>query len=448
MNLLKAIFFWSIMAWPVLSAQELRKLTVEEALQIGLENSKSLHASQMKAEFASAKKSETNAARLPSLKLSAGYTRLSDVPPGQFSIPANAFAPGVPVTDVTSTLSPTILNTYTLKATVQQQLFTGFRLENNSKVAELSEKASRQDLEKDKTDMIYAIRLAYWNLFRATEVKKVVDENVDQVQAHLKDAQNLLAQGMITNNDVLKVQVQLSSVRLLQIDARNGVELSMIYLNNLIGLPLGTQIEISSVITNDPMVFQDVSALILKAEDQRQDVKALEYRLQAGDASVKIARAGYYPQASLTGNYYYNRPNTRYFPTRDQFKTGWDVGVTVNFDVWNWGATKYQTKQAQAQVAQVKDALGLLKDGISLEVTQNYLNLRKDKEKIEVAKQSIAEAEESYRITSEKFKRGVALTTDLLDAEVAVLRAKTDHTDALVEYELAEARLLKAIGEK
>ncbi|KAB2879113.1 TolC family protein [bacterium] len=448
MNLLKAIFFWSIIAWPVLSAQELRKLTVEEALQIGLENSKSLHASQMKAESASAKKSETNAARLPSLKLTAGYTRLSDVPPGQFSIPANAFAPGVPVTDVTSTLSPTILNTYTLKATVQQQLFTGFRLENNSKVAELSEKASRQDLEKDKTDMIYAIRLAYWNLFRATEVKKVVDENVDQVQAHLKDAQNLLAQGMITNNDVLKVQVQLSSVRLLQIDARNGVELSMINLNNLIGLPLGTQIEISSVITNDPMVFQEVSALIQKAADQRQDVKALEYRLQAGDASVKIAQAGYYPQASLTGNYYYNSPNTRYFPTRDQFKTGWDVGVTVNFDVWNWGATKYQTKQAQAQVAQVKDALGLLKDGISLEVTQNYLNLRKDKEKIEVAKQSIAEAEESYRITSEKFKRGVALTTDLLDAEVAVLRAKTDHTDALVEYELAEARLLKAIGEK
>ena len=448
MNLLKAIFFWSIIAWPVLSAQELRKLTVEEALQIGLENSKSLHASQMKAESASAKKSETNAARLPSLKLTAGYTRLSDVPPGQFSIPANAFAPGVPVTDVTSTLSPTILNTYTLKATVQQQLFTGFRLENNSKVAELSEKASRQDLEKDKTDMIYAIRLAYWNLFRATEVKKVVDENVDQVQAHLKDAQNLLAQGMITNNDVLKVQVQLSSVRLLQIDARNGVELSMINLNNLIGLPLGTQIEISSVITNDPMVFQEVSALIQKAADQRQDVKALEYRLQAGDASVKIAQAGYYPQASLTGNYYYNSPNTRYFPTRDQFKTGWDVGVTVNFDVWNWGATKYQTKQAQAQVAQVKDALGLLKDGISLEVTQNYLNLRKDKEKIEVAKQSIAEAEDSYRITSEKFKRGVALTTDLLDAEVAVLRAKTDHTDALVEYELAEARLLKAIGEK
>ena len=448
MNQLKLLVISFLFTLSAVSAQEPRKLSVEEAIRIGLNNSKSLHASQMKAESAEAKTSETNAARLPSLKLSAGYTRLSDVPPGQFSIPANAFAPGVPLTDVTSTLSPSILNTYTLKATVKQELFTGFRLENNSKVAEFSEKASKEEFEKDKTDLIFSIRQAYWNLFRATEVKKVVDENVDQIAAHLKDAQNLLAQGMVTNNDVLKVQVQLSSVRLLQIDAKNSVEIAMINLNNLIGLPLGTQIEIASVITHDPMTFQEITALIQKAEDQRQDVKALEFRLQAGDASVRIAKAGYYPQASLTGNYYYNRPNTRYFPTKDQFKTGWDVGVTVNFDVWNWGATKYQTKQAQAQVAQAKDALGLLKDGISLEVTQNYLNLQKDKEKIAVAKQSIDEAEESYRITSEKFKRGVALTTDLLDAEVAVLRAKTDHTDALVEYELAEAKLLKAIGEK
>lgn len=435
------ILFWSFIILPAVSAQEKRKLTVDEAIQIGLDNSKSLHASQMKTESASAKTSEADASRLPSLKLSAGYTRLSEVPDQEIKGLQAPFPPVI-------TLSPAVLNSYTLKATVQQQLFTGFRLENNSKAAQLSEKASLQDLDKDRIDLIYSIRQAYWNLFRATEVKKVVDENIDQVKAHLKDAQNLLAQGMVTNNDVLKVQVQLSSVRLLQIDAKNAVELSMINLNNLIGLPLATQIDIASVITHESKKLDEVTALIQKAEDRRQDIKALEYRLQAGEASVKIAKSGYYPQASLTGNYYYNRPNNRFFPTKDEFKAGWDVGVTLNFDVWNWGTTKYQAKQAQAQVSQTKDVLGLLKDGISLEVTQNYLSLQKAEEKIMVAKQSIDEAEESYRITSEKFKRGVALTTDLLDAEVAVLRAKTDHTDALVEYELAEAKLSKAIGER
>lgn len=448
MNQLKFVVICFLFTLSAVSAQEKRKLTIDEAIGTGLANSKFVHASQMKTESAAAKTSETNAARLPSLKLSAGYTRLSDVPAGTFVIPANAFGPGVPQDPIVNTIAPAIQNTYTLKATVQQQLFTGFRLANNSKAAELSEKASKEEFEKDKIDLIYNVRSAYWNLFRAIEVKKVVDENVAQVAAHLKDAQNLFQQGMITNNDVLKVQVQLSSVRLLQIDAKNAVELATINLNNVIGLPLETQIEIASSIMNEALPFDDVPELIRKASANRQDIKALESRLMAGEAAVKMAQSGYYPQASLTGNYYYNRPNSRYFPTKDEFKPTWDLGVTVNFDAWNWGATKYQAKQAQAQAAQAKDALGMLRDGVSLEVTQNYLALQKAKEKITVAKESIEQAEESYRITSEKFKRGVALTTDLLDAEVAVLRAKTDHTDALVEYELAEARLLKAVGEK
>jgi outer membrane protein TolC len=441
MSQLKFVVICFLFTLSAVSAQEKHKLTIEDAIGTGLANSKFVHASQMKTESAAAKTSETNAARLPSLKLSAGYTRLSDVPDQVIKGLPAPFPAEVP-------LSPVILNTYTIKATVQQQLFTGFRLANNSKAAELSEKASKEEFEKDKIDLIYNVRSAYWNLFRAIEVKKVVDENVAQVAAHLKDAQNLFQQGMITNNDVLKVQVQLSSVRLLQIDAKNAVEIATINLNNVIGLPLETQIEIASSIMNEVLPFDNVSELIRKASAHRQDIKALESRLMAGEAAVKMAQSGYYPQASLTGNYYYNRPNSRYFPTKDEFKPTWDLGVTVNFDAWNWGATKYQAKQAQAQAAQAKDALGMLRDGVSLEVTQNYLSLQKAKEKIAVAKESIEQAEESYRITSEKFKRGVALTTDLLDAEVAVLRAKTDHTDALVEYELAESRLLKAVGER
>ncbi len=448
MNPLKLLLVCLLITGSALVAQEKKKLTIEEAVEIGLANSKFVHASQMKVESATAKTSETHAVRLPSLKLSAGYTRLSDVPAGQFVIPANAFGPGVPADPIVNTIAPAILNTYTMKATVQQQIFTGFRLQNSYKAAELSEKASKDEFEKDKIDLIYNVRLAYWSLFRAIEVKKVVDENVSQVAAHLKDAQNLFQQGMITNNDVLKVQVQLSSVRLLQIDAKNAVELAAINLNNVIGLPLETPVDIASSITHDPLIFDEVSALIRKAESGRQDIKAMQSRVMAGEAAVKMAQSGYYPQASVTGNYYYNRPNSRYFPAKDEFKPTWDIGVNINFDAWNWGATKYQAKQAQAQAAQAKDALGMLKDGVSLEVTQSYLSLQKAKEKITVAKENIDQAEESYRITSEKFKRGVALTTDLLDAEVAVLRAKTDHTDALVEYEIAESKLLKAVGER
>ncbi len=76
------------------------------------------------------------------------------------------------------------------------------------------------------------------------------------------------------------------------------------------------------------------------------------------------------------------------------------------------------------------------------------MTLLQAKEKISVSEQGAQQAEENYRVTNERYKIGLALTSELLDAEVALLQAKTTHTQALVDYKLAEARLIKAIGEK
>lgn len=417
-------------------AQSQRALTEEEAVKMAVETSKQLHVAEMKVENASARADEMRTYRLPSAKLTAGYTRLSDIPDAVITTAAGSFK-----------VSPTVLNTYTLKGTVQYNVFTGMKLESNEKAARLSKDAANLDFSKEKTDIIFNTRTAYWNLFKAIEYNKVVDENLEQVKAHLKDAQNLYAQGMITNNDVLKVQVQLSNVQLLQIDAKNAVKLSMVHLNNLIGQPLNTEIQITSKIQNKDRAFEDYNALLQKGWTNREDVKAMELRIQAGEASVRAAKGSYLPQVSLQGNVYYNRPNPRFFPTKDAFEHSWDLGLNATFDLWNWNATAHQVHQAKAVVEQTKDALGLIKDGISLEVTQSYLAMQQAKEKITVTRQTVEQSEESYRITSEKFKKGVALTTDLLDAEVSVLQAKTAYTNAIVDFELAQARLLKAIGQ-
>ena len=95
--------------------------------------------------------------------------------------------------------------------------------------------ATQKDFEKDKSDLIYNIKNAYWNLSQAIALQKVVDDNVEQMQAHLKDVQSWQGQGMITVNDVLKVQVQLSDAQLRQIDMRNNVQLAKISFNSLIG---------------------------------------------------------------------------------------------------------------------------------------------------------------------------------------------------------------------
>ena len=123
------------------------------------------------------------------------------------------------------------------------------------------------------------------------------------------------------------------------------------------------------------------------------------------------------------------------------------MGVSLQFDLWNNLTTLHQTGAAKAQYEQTKDALATLKDGITLEVTQGALNVRQAQQRIRLAELGVEQAAESYRITSDKFKSGLSSNSDLLDAEIALMQSKLQMTDALVEYELAQARLEKAVGE-
>jgi outer membrane protein TolC len=140
------------------------------------------------------------------------------------------------------------------------------------------------------------------------------------------------------------------------------------------------------------------------------------------------------------------RPNSRLLPAQDKFYSTWDVSFNISMDLWNWGTTARQTQQARAQLAQTADALGQMKDAVAVEVRQCWLNLRKSREKIPVGRASVAQAEENLRVTTERFKEGVALNADVLDAEVTLLQARTNLTQSLVDMELARARLEKARG--
>jgi outer membrane protein len=423
---------------PVLGfSQEKRALSIKQAIQIGLENSRALHISSMKVLAADSRSSEANAARLPSVKLHVGYARLSEIDPFAVSLP---FLPS-PVT-----ISPIVLNNYATRLALQQPLFTGFKLENSAAAAEYSAEAASNDFAKDKLDLVFNIKSAYWNLYETREIKRVVDENVELMKAHLGDVENMMAQGLVTKNEMLKVQVQLSSSQLSQIDASNSVMLAMMTLNTLIGLPIDTEIDLTSAVQPQAMENQQLAEITQEAIAARADLKAAGMRVQAGEASVTATRGSWYPQVSLYGNYYYSRPNPRILPTKDEFKDTWDFGVNLSFDIWNWNTTKHQTDQAEATLTQSREALEQLKDAIALEVNQSYLMLLQSKEKVSVAEKGVEQADENYRITKNKFTSGTATNTDLLDAEVSLLQAKVNHTSSLVDFELAQARIMKAVG--
>jgi outer membrane protein len=438
-GILVAVLLFTTLA----KGQTITRLTLDEAIAIGKEHSRTLKASTAKAEGASARADEASAGLLPSIKLDGSYRRLSDVPPFAVQVPGLMKVPYV--------ISPTYQNSYALHAGVQQPIFTGFKLASNTRAAELLAKAADLDRINDESDLVLAITVAYWTLHQTTETNRYVDENVTRLEMYEKDTHNLLKAGLATRNDLLKIQVQSSNAKLTQIDAANDRQVAMMNLNNLIGQPLEAEVEPVSLPQIDSAdVLGPVARtaeLQMRAWQFRPDLQAMQARIQASEATVRAAKGNWWPQIFFTGNYYYSRPNPRYMPTLDEWKDTWDFGVSIQLDVWNWGATSAQVEQARAGMMANQFIYEQMKENVSLEVTRYDLAKRRAKDKVNVAALAISQAEENARTTQDKYRSGLATSTDVLDASVALLQARTNYTGALVEFEVARARLVRASGE-
>lgn len=413
-------------------------LTVEEAVTIGLAQSRTLRASAARADAAEARAAEARTTRLPVLKGEASYRRLSDVDPFQVQLPM--FPQPI-------VISPTVLDNTAMRVSLQQPLFTGFRISSTIRVAEAAAEAATLDHASDRSDLVLNIVAAYWMLYQARETERFTGENVTRLEQYARDTDRLLSAGAATRNDVLRVQVQLSTARLGRIDAENDARLAAMNLNMLLGRPVDMPVQLASVPgTTAPAVPAGPDSLIRSAHQNRSELQALRMRIEASKAGVRAAQAGWWPQLALSGGALYARPNSRYMPTRDEFKGTWDVGVVLSMDLWNWGQTARQTDQAEAALRQAELLAAQMEETVSLEVHRSSLLVSRAAERTDVAALALRQAEEQARMTEDKYRNGLATAADLLDAGVALLQAKTTLSGARVEQEITRARLARATG--
>lgn len=415
-----------------------KKLTLTESLELGFQNSKELKISKSKLISSDAKISEVNSQFFPQLKFFANYTRLSDnVPPFEVRVP---FSP-LPIK-----ISDPIPDNYNLKFSFQQPLFTGFKLLASKKAANYNRDAAQLDYAKDKNEVAFLIINAFWNYYKVQEVRNLIDETLKQIGQHLNDTKNFLDNGMATENDYLKLEVLYSNTKLQLIEANNNVDIARAVFNKSLGLPLESKTEISIEDISIVPVDFNINKLFSEAKANRDELKSLAYKVKASEENVTAAKSGWFPSIFLTGNYYYSNPNPRFQPPVAYFNNTWDAGITLTWDLWNWGLTSSQTTQAEESMLQAKTTLESLTDAVEIDVYKSYLNLLKSKEKVDVSRLSLKQASENYRITSEKYDAHLATSTDLIDAEVSQLQAATNLKTALVEYELATVSLNKSLG--
>ncbi|GIV54345.1 MAG: RND transporter [Candidatus Kapaibacterium sp.] len=426
------LFSLAILAQPTLT------LTLDDAEQRAIQTSKLLRSSNARIEQARLRTDEVATAKLPSLAFQAGYTHLSPVPAFTFTPP---FPGSTPVT-----IAPVILDQTQMRVQLQQILFAGGRISATEQAAALQAQAATDDYRSDELKVRLTVRTLYWNLYKLRATLRAIEQSLEQLQARVRDAENLNKAGLLTSNDVLKLQVQQSNTHAQLLETKAQESSLVVQLNNLIGMPLSTQLTLATDPTTDDTLDTDLDRMIAEALDSRPDLVATKTRLQSAEASVSAANAAWFPTIAFNAGYTLANPNQRILPNRKQFDGTWDVGISMSWNLWNWLQPQYQVGQARAQYDQARATNELLRDNAAVEITQNYVMLRPARERISVAHRAVLQAEENYSQVASRFAAGIATSTDVLEAELLLLQARTAEISAQADYMLAKARYLSSLG--
>jgi outer membrane protein TolC len=171
-------------------------------------------------------------------------------------------------------------------------------------------------------------------------------------------------------------------------------------------------------------------------------------RLGGLEARQQAALTGNKPTINLVAGVDYANPNPRIFPRKGEWQESWDVGVNVNWNFFDFGRAKAQAAEASAAVTATKARLAEFDTLVAADVQQRLLDLQTALAMVNAAGDGIRSASEARRVVADRFAAGVATSTDLLVAQVALLEAELARTRALASVRLAEARLERAVGQR
>jgi outer membrane protein len=406
-------------------------LTVQESIEIALEKNPTLKGAQGAIKEAKYRRLGAVSDFLPQVDTQYSYTRLDEAP-------------------TTNILGPTVTigtkDNYNWTSTVTQPVFTGGALINNYLLTDLGVDTARVEFERTKLDLVLNVKEAYYGVLTAAKGVEVAQQTVEQLESNLKTAQAFYDVGMTAKNDLLQVEVSMAQARQYLITARNGLEIARAAFNTLLRRDIDEEVNLKEALEYVPMTI-DVDRFIEEAYQERPELKAAGLGVKSAKRGVGLAASGLFPQASIVFNYErqgddYTVSGSRYNPDADS----WSVMGVARWKVWDWGKTVWGVGESKAKVFQAKCALEELMDGVQLDVKQASLSVLEAEQNIQVAEAAVSQAEENYRINEERYKGQVATSTEVLDALTLLVQARTNYYKALSDYNIAKARLSRAIG--
>lgn len=339
--------------------------------------------------------------------------------------------------------------------TLTQPIYMGGKIRAYNKITQYAEEAAGTLYDKELQDIIVDVDEAYWNLVALYSKKKLAEGYKALVDKLEGDVEKLVKEGMATKADLLSVKVKVNEAGVTLIQVNNGIELSRMNLCRICGLDMNEPVEVEDAIDEKnqnanimgqvDMFSSKSDNLVQQAESNRKELQALGLQNRIYDEKIKLARAEYLPKVALMGGYLASNPSV-FNSFERKMKGMWNVGITLNVPILTWGDRSYKVKSAKAEALMHRYETEEVKEKIELQVNQCRQKLQESMERYQTTLRSVDEAEENLRYANLGMKEGVITLSNVMEAQTAWLKAKSEWVNAQVDVRLANLYLRKAVG--
>lgn len=410
-------------------------LSLDQAVATALALNEGLQAARLDIDIARDRLLGARAARGPSLDANVVYTRQSRVP---------TFSTFVPDPDTGGFVLQEFQlgkeDNVDLQGVLSMPLYSGGALTAGVRAAQQGVVAAAAGVERTDQQVAYAVKQAYYGVLLAMNGVTIARQGLAAAEEQLRIAQAFLRAGTAAQFDVTRNEANVAQARQQVTAAENAEAISRAALNNAMGVPQELTFNLTTPLAQQPLATS-LPQLNETALAQRPDLRQLQANQEAQRQSIRVARAGRLPQLGLSWTL--SAPvSTTTFATG-----GWTLAVAASMNVFDSGRSRAQIRLAQDTLRQIQAFTEQLRQNVTLEVKQAYLNINTAQEQMVSAQAQLTAADEALRVAQVRYREGVGITVEVIDAQVARQQAANNYSAAVFNYNLAQAQLNLALGQ-
>ncbi|MBK1896887.1 TolC family protein [Chryseobacterium sp. YIM B02567] len=410
-------------------------LSLQEAIELGLQNNKNILISHLKQNMSETKEKDLKMERLPDIEFHTSYTQVSNL----FQHENGVFGKATEYNIING------MYDFTLSASIP--VYMGGRIKNTEKKAFIDTEISKLQTHLDERTLKMEIITAFLQIHHLKEQQDLISQKMKEDSVNIKQVKSLKANGVVTFNEVLRTSLQLSNHKMSWTELDNDIQIAEHKLKTILFIQDHQEMHVNTEdLISDNAEIPYINELTESALAKNENIEITKKNLSVKELDQKIVRANYLPKITAGGEYFIKYPNMMFFPPEPYAYRLGMIGVNLTYPIESLYKNKYKMQEAKENIDLAKLQIEEKEEGLKHSVYEAYKKLEETDQKVKIAEEAINQAKENYRIVKTKYANKLSLITELIDADNTYLETQSNLISVKINRQLKYYQLQYTIG--